>query len=121
MNSDEKNVLAFPKTFSVPEFFGGENYPAPRSIARVIVKPMQHTGMRVRRRQTVVEQKTGGTKYQRIRLFAAESGYSEKAIRRKIEDGIWVAGREYRKAPDGNILIDVEGYERWVAGGKAVA
>jgi hypothetical protein len=60
-------------------------------------------------------------KYLRIHLFAAQSGWTEKAIRRKIEDGVWTAGREYRKTPDGNIVIDVEGYEKWVEGGKAVA
>lgn len=60
-------------------------------------------------------------RYVRLALFAQQSGYSEKAIRRKIEDGIWVQGREYRKAPDGAILIDVEGYERWVEGNQAAA
>lgn len=60
-------------------------------------------------------------KYIRIPLFAAQSGWTEKAIRRKIEDGIWIAGREYKKAPDGAILIDIEGYEKWVEGGKAAA
>jgi hypothetical protein len=60
-------------------------------------------------------------KYVRISLFCAETGWTDKAVRRKIEDGVWVAGREYRKAPDGAILIDVEGYERWVEGGKEAA
>ena len=31
----------------------------------------------------------------RIPLFCQESGYSEKAVARKIEDGVWVEGREY--------------------------
>ena len=49
------------------------------------------------------------------------AGYTEKAVRRKIEDGVWVMGRELRKAPDGHIMIDLEGYNRWVAGEKVAA
>jgi hypothetical protein len=60
-------------------------------------------------------------KYVRLRLFAEQSGYTEKAIRRKIEEGIWVQNREYRRAPDGSLLIDVEGYNRWVEGNQAAA
>jgi hypothetical protein len=60
-------------------------------------------------------------RYIRIPFFCQQTGWTEKAVRRKIEDGVWIAGREYKKAPDGAILIDVEGYERWVEGGKATA
>lgn len=51
-----------------------------------------------------------------IRSFCAATGYSEKAVYRKIERGDWVMGREYRKAPDGRILIDYEGVHRWITG-----
>lgn len=60
-------------------------------------------------------------RYVRIVKFVELTGYTEKAVRRKIEDGVWVAGREYKKAPDGSILMDLEGYERWVEGGRAAA
>jgi len=60
-------------------------------------------------------------RYIRIPFFCQQTGWTEKSVRRKIEDGVWIAGREYKKAPDGAILIDVEGYERWVEGGKATA
>lgn len=60
-------------------------------------------------------------RYIRIPLFCQQTGWSEKAVRRKIEEGIWIAGREYKRAPDGSILIDVEGYERWVEGSRATA
>lgn len=60
-------------------------------------------------------------RYIRIALFTAQTGWTEKAVRRKIEDGVWVQGREYRRAPDGALLIDVEGYEKWVEGGAAAA
>lgn len=52
--------------------------------------------------------------YVQIPLAAIITGYTEKAIRRKIEEGIWIEGREYRKAPDGHILISIEGYRKWV-------
>lgn len=55
-------------------------------------------------------------RYVLISKFAADSGYSEKAVRRKIEEGVWIEGRQWRRAPDGRILVDVEGVERWVEG-----
>jgi len=56
----------------------------------------------------------GAVRYVRLKHFAAQSGYTEKAIRRKIEEGIWLQNREYRRAPDGSVLIDLEGYNKWV-------
>lgn len=53
-------------------------------------------------------------RYVTIALASTLTGYSEKAIRRKIEEGVWVENREWRRAKDGHILIDMEGYERWV-------
>lgn len=53
-------------------------------------------------------------RYVRLPLFQAITGYTEKAARRKIEDGVWIHGREFRRAPDGNVLIDLEGYHKWV-------
>lgn len=51
---------------------------------------------------------------------AAEiTGYSIKAIERKIERGQWREGLEYVKAPDGHRLISIKGYERWVEQGQA--
>jgi hypothetical protein len=56
-------------------------------------------------------------RYLTIRKFAAESGYTEGAIRSKIRDGIWADGQVWVRAPDGRILIDVQGYEKWVESG----
>lgn len=53
-------------------------------------------------------------RYLTIPKFAAESGYTEDAIRSKIRDGVWADGEVWKKAPDGRILIDVQGYEKWV-------
>ena len=52
--------------------------------------------------------------YVTIRVASIITGSSEKAIRRKIEDGKWVEGREYRRSPDGGIFISMKRYEKWV-------
>jgi hypothetical protein len=59
------------------------------------------------------------TDYVTIPVAAAITGYSPKAIRRKIEAGVWLEGREFRRAPDGHVLISVKGYELWVERGRA--
>lgn len=56
-------------------------------------------------------------RYMTISKFAAETGYTEDAIRTKIRDGIWPKGEVWIKAPDGRNLIDVQGYEKWVVTG----
>jgi hypothetical protein len=55
-------------------------------------------------------------RYVTIGKFAAESGYTEEAIRAKIKNGVWLHGSVWIKAPDGRNLIDIQGYERWVEG-----
>jgi hypothetical protein len=60
-----------------------------------------------------------GVDYVTIPVAAATTGYSAKAIRRKIEAGVWLEGREFRRAPDGHVLISVKGYESWVERGRA--
>lgn len=47
------------------------------------------------------------------------TGYTAKAMDRKRQEGVWVEGREWVRAPDGRILYDLEGYERWVERGQA--
>jgi hypothetical protein len=42
------------------------------------------------------------------------TGYTVKAMERKIERGDWLEGKVWRRAPDGHILIDLVGYENWV-------
>ena len=59
-------------------------------------------------------------RYLTISKFANESGYSQNAIRSKIHDGIWREGREWKRAPDGRVLIDVDGYHRWVEEGPTL-
>jgi hypothetical protein len=60
-------------------------------------------------------------KYVKISLFETITGYTEKAVRRKIEEGHWLEGREYVRAPDGNILVSMEGYYSWVERARQAA
>lgn len=59
-------------------------------------------------------------RYVRVSKFVALTGYTAKAVYHKIADGVWLEGREYRHAPDGNICIDLEGFDRWVEGERAL-
>jgi len=47
------------------------------------------------------------------------TGYTVKAMERKIERGDWQEGKVWRRAPDGRIVIDVLGYQRWVEGPRS--
>jgi hypothetical protein len=53
--------------------------------------------------------------YVRIPLAAAMTGLSEKAIRRKIEEGKWLEGRQYIRR-DGEVYISIRGFTQWVEG-----
>jgi len=55
-------------------------------------------------------------RYVVVPLAAQYTGYSKKAIYRKIEEHVWREAREYRRAPDGHIFIDLPGVQRWITG-----
>ena len=52
-----------------------------------------------------------------IERAALALGLTAKAIRRKIEQGVWIEGRHYHRAPDGKVYIDIPGVTRWVRQG----
>jgi hypothetical protein len=54
--------------------------------------------------------------YVLIHVFCAMTGYTDKAVRRKIEDGKWLEGKHYRKSPDGHIHMNIEEYRKWIEG-----
>ena len=56
-----------------------------------------------------------------IAKFTELTGYTQKAAETKISRGIWLQGREYVQAPDGRILMDMEGFNKWAASQPAVA
>lgn len=60
-------------------------------------------------------------RFKTISKFCEESGYTDAAVRGKIKAGVWLERRVWRKAPDGHVLIDVEGYNEWVVNGGGLA
>ena len=56
-----------------------------------------------------------------INKIAELTGYTEKAARRKIEDGVWIEGIHYRRSPDGRIHLNLETYKQWLEGVPATA
>ncbi len=60
-------------------------------------------------------------RYVRVNKFAELTGYTDKAVRCKISEGVWLEGKLWRRAPDGAILVDLVGYELWVEGNRATA
>jgi hypothetical protein len=54
------------------------------------------------------------SRYVLLNIAASITGYTIKAMERKIERGDWQEGKEWRRAPDGRICIDLVGYEKWV-------
>jgi hypothetical protein len=60
-------------------------------------------------------------RFKTISKFCEESGYTDAAVRGKIREGIWMERKVWRKAPDGHVLIDVEGYNEWVVNGGGLA
>jgi hypothetical protein len=63
----------------------------------------------------------GTARYVLLPLANQLTGYTVKAMERKIERGDWQEGKVWKRAPDGRILIDVLGYQRWVEGPKAAS
>jgi len=55
------------------------------------------------------------SRYVLLSLATLITGYSVKAMERKIERGDWQEGKVWKRAPDGRICIDLVGYEKWVA------
>ncbi|MGH8073702.1 MAG: excisionase [Lysobacter sp.] len=56
-----------------------------------------------------------------IEKFHQETGYTPDAVRSKIKRVDWLEGVVWRKAPDGRILMDLEGYEWWVENGSTAS
>lgn len=55
-------------------------------------------------------------RYVLLSLAQSVTGYTVKAMERKIERGDWQEGKVWRRAPDGHICIDLLGYEKWIEG-----
>jgi hypothetical protein len=55
-------------------------------------------------------------RYVLLSLASLLTGYSVKAMERKIERGDWQQDKVWRRPPDGRIIIDLVGYQKWVEG-----
>jgi hypothetical protein len=73
----------------------------------------------VRPRPTEAPVAVGTARYVLLPLANLLTGYSVKAMERKIERGDWQEGKVWRRAPDGHIVIDIVGYQKWVDGPRA--
>lgn len=51
-----------------------------------------------------------------IPTFCSLTGYTVKAVQRKIADGVFIQGKHYKKAPDGRITMNLQHYYEWVEG-----
>lgn len=60
-------------------------------------------------------------RYITIERAAELTGYTADAIRTKIRDGIWPEQNVWVRAPDRRVLIDIEGYHKWVEMGQEYA
>ncbi len=59
--------------------------------------------------------KVAPSRFVTIELAETVTGLTASAIRTKIGKGVWVEGRQYRRAEDGRVYIDLRGFEAWVA------
>lgn len=53
-------------------------------------------------------------KWVTLKKFCTDTGYSEAAIRQKIQRGDWLLGIHCKKSPDGRIQVNLEEYQLWV-------
>lgn len=60
-------------------------------------------------------------RYITIEKFSQETGYTEDAVRTKIKRGVWQEKVVWLKAPDGRVLINMDGYDEWVESGSSTA
>ena len=56
----------------------------------------------------------GPARYVTINGAATATGLSEGAVRKRLQRGIWLQDKHYRKAPDGRIYIDLHAVEKWI-------
>jgi hypothetical protein len=52
----------------------------------------------------------------RISKAATDGGYAKNTIRMKIQNGVWLHGVIWTRAPDGCIFIDLAAVDKWVEG-----
>mgnify|MGYP003615869476 CR=1 FL=1 len=56
-----------------------------------------------------------------VELASVMTGLSAGAIRKRIERGVWLENKEWRRGPDERVWIDTRGIEAWVLQKSAAA
>lgn len=54
------------------------------------------------------------TRYVTVKKAATMVGLTEEAIRKRVQRGVWLEGREWVRDPLGRIMLDTEALDRWV-------
>ena len=62
---------------------------------------------------STIEYISSGVAFITAELYAELSGYTIKAIKRKVENKIWYAPIAFR-APNGELLININSVEKWI-------
>lgn len=53
-------------------------------------------------------------KWVRITMLQQINGYTPDAVRGKIKTGLWREGLHWKKAPDGNIMVNPRAIDEWI-------
>ena len=60
------------------------------------------------------------SKWVKASMLASINGYTPDAVRGKIRGGFWKQGLHWKKAPDGNIMVNPREIDNWIdTDGKA--
>lgn len=54
------------------------------------------------------------TRYVTVKKAAVMIGITEEAIRKRVQRGVWLEGKEWRRDPLGRIMLDTEALDKWV-------
>lgn len=53
-------------------------------------------------------------KWVKVSKYCAETGDTPGGVRAKRRSGLWQEGVQWKKAPDGNVWINVEAVQQWI-------
>lgn len=88
---------------------GGRQKPPPGDGAP---KPALRTSANEERPQMIIN----AARFVTVELCSVITGLTKGAIGKRIERGYWIEGRQFRRAADGRIWIDMQAVEKWVQG-----
>lgn len=88
---------------------GGRQKPPPGDGAP---KPALRKSANEERPQMIIN----AARFVTIEMCAAITGLTRSAINKRMGRGYWIEGRQWRRAEDGRIWIDMQAVEKWVQG-----